>query len=99
MIAGIVALAAVTFLLKGLVPLTRPLPESFRHRLGGLAPALLAAFIVSEVLGDDGLPVLDAKTAGVAAAVVASALRAPLVVTIVVGAAVAALLRATVSAA
>jgi branched-subunit amino acid transport protein len=93
-LAGIFGLAAVTFVLKGLVPATRPVPVRYRHRLAGLAPALLAAFVVSELLDGDGIPALDAKAAGVAVATVLAALRAPLLVSVVAAAVTAAALRA-----
>ena len=92
-LAGIVGLAALTFVLKGLVPATRPVPVRYRYRLAGLAPALLAAFVVSELLDDDGIPALDAKAAGVAVAAVLTALRVPLIISVVAAAATAAALR------
>jgi hypothetical protein len=46
-----------------------------------------------ELAGDDGVPNLDAKTAGVAAALVLFVLRAPFAVCVVGGAAVAAAIR------
>ena len=93
-LAGIAALAAATFVLKGLVPATRPVPERHRHRLTGLAPALLAAFVVSELLGDEGFPSLDAQAAGVAVATVLTAMRVPLALSVVAAAATAAAVRA-----
>ena len=93
-LAGVVGLAAVTFVLKGLVPATRPVSVRYRHRLAGLAPALLAAFIISELLDDDGIPALDAKAAGVAVATVLTALRLPLIVSVLAAAATAAASRA-----
>jgi uncharacterized membrane protein len=60
-----------------------------------LAPALLAALVVTETLsGTDNELVVDERAAGVAAAGVALALRAPVVPVIVIAAAVTALARA-----
>jgi uncharacterized membrane protein len=60
-----------------------------------LAPALLAALVVTETLGTpDGTLEIDARAAGVAAAGAALALRAPILVVIAIAAAVTALLRA-----
>ncbi|MBW3668775.1 MAG: AzlD domain-containing protein [Actinobacteria bacterium] len=70
------------------------LPASLTRRTAGLAPALLAALVMTEVTSEAGVPELDAKTAGVVAALVAAALRAPLAVTVGIGAAVAAVVRA-----
>ncbi len=63
--------------------------------IGLLAPALLAALVVTETLSgaDNGL-VVDERAAGVAAAGVALALRASVVPVIVVAAVVTALARA-----
>jgi hypothetical protein len=62
---------------------------------GLVAPALLAALVVYETLNAPGGGVtLDARTAGLAAAVVAILLRAPMIVVILVAAAVTAGLRA-----
>jgi branched chain amino acid efflux pump len=63
--------------------------------IGLLAPALLAALVVTETLsGADNELVVDGRVAGVAAAGVALALRAPLMLVIIVAAAVTALARA-----
>ena len=60
---------------------------------GLLAPALLAALVVTQTVGSGGRLVLDARLLGVAAAAAALALRAPLVVVTLVAALVAALVR------
>jgi branched-subunit amino acid transport protein len=91
--AGILVLAALTFLFKGAGALVRHVPPPVARRLGGLAPALLAALVVTELTGDEGLPRLDAKAAGVAVAAVLAWRRAPFAVCVVAGAAVAACLR------
>ena len=92
-IAAVVALAAATVAIKGAGALLPPLPDGLALRLAGLAPALLAALVYTEVAGDRGVPHVDAKLAGVGVATVLAALRAPLAVSVIAGAATAALLR------
>jgi branched-subunit amino acid transport protein len=59
-----------------------------------LAPALLAALVVTETTGGHGAKiVIDARVAGLATAALALWLRAPLIVVVVSAAAVTALLR------
>jgi len=90
----VLGLAAVTAVCKGIGPLLPDVPEAVARRTAGLAPALLAALVVTELAGADGVPRVDAKLAGVAAAVLLSWRRAPFAVCVVAGAVVAALLRA-----
>jgi hypothetical protein len=59
-----------------------------------LAPALLAALVVTQTFGGDEELVLDPRAAGLGAAVVAIVLRAPVVGTAVVAAVAAAIVRA-----
>jgi branched-subunit amino acid transport protein len=92
--AAVIGLSALTFLLKGAGSLVGRIPEPLARRLGGLAPALLAGLVVTELFGPGGTPHVDAKAAGVAVALVLAWRRAPLAVTVIAGAAVAALLRA-----
>jgi len=89
----VVGLTLVTFVFKGAGAMLARVPESVARRLPGLAPALLAALVTSLALGDDGLPRLDAKFAGVAVAVVLAWRKAPLGVCIVGGALTAAVIR------
>lgn len=93
MIWGVAVLAVVTIAIKAAGTVLPPPPPPLARRLSGLAPALLAALVVSELRGSSGWPTLDAKAAGVAVAVVLATVRAPLAVSVVAGAAVAALLR------
>ena len=93
MTIAVLALGVITVLIKGAGALLPHPPEHVAARLGGLAPALLAALVWVELAGDDGVPGLDAKTAGVAAAVVLFVVRAPFALCVVGGAVVAALLR------
>jgi branched chain amino acid efflux pump len=92
---GVVGLATIA--LKGagsLVFAGRPLPRSFSAVMPLLAPCLLAALVVGQTLGDGRALVVDARVAGVAAAAVALALRAPLLVVLAAAAGVAAAARA-----
>jgi branched-subunit amino acid transport protein len=82
--------AAGTLLLGG-----RTLPPRARAALEHLAPALLAALVVTQALGGSGGGfAVDARLAGLAAAAVALLLRAPLLLVITVAAATAAAARA-----
>jgi branched-subunit amino acid transport protein len=74
----------------------RELPPRLATLLALLAPALLAALVVTQAVGGDRKIVLDARLVGVAAAAVAIAIRAPLVVVVVLAAVAAALTRALV---
>ncbi|MGF1661603.1 MAG: AzlD domain-containing protein [Kineosporiaceae bacterium] len=65
-----------------------------RRVLGLLPVALLSALTVVQTLDSEAGPVVDARAAGVAAAAVALALRAPFLVVVVVAAATAAGVRA-----
>ena len=73
----------------------RKLPPRAQAALEHLAPALLAALVVTQALGasDRGFAI-DARLAGLAAAAVALLFRAPLLLVITVAAATAALVRA-----
>lgn len=63
-------------------------------RIADLLPvALLAALIAVQILGDGTTLAVDARLAGLAAAAVALALRAPFLAVVVVAAVVAALVR------
>jgi branched chain amino acid efflux pump len=95
--ATIAGLTVATAAIKGAGPLTlggRPLPPRVNEVIVLLAPALLAALVVTQTFADEQSIVLDARAGGVAAAGVAILLRAPLVVTIIVAAVVTAGLRA-----
>ena len=58
-----------------------------------LAPALLAALVVTQAVGGDRKIVLDERLLGIAAAIVAILLRVPLLVVVVAAAGVTALAR------
>ena len=72
----------------------RALPPRLASAFELLAPSLLAALVVTQAVGSKDGIVLDARLVGVAAAVVAILLRAPLIVVIVVAALATAFVRA-----
>ena len=72
----------------------RPLPAPLERINGALAPALLAALVVVQTLGEKSSLVIDARLAGVAAAAIALLLRAPLMVVLLTAAVVAAAVHA-----
>ncbi len=93
----IAALAVGTFAAKAtgtLVLGARELPQRALQVTALLAPALLAGLVIYETFGtDDGLAV-DARAAGLAAAILAMLAKAPMIVVMLVAAAVAAGVRA-----
>jgi branched-subunit amino acid transport protein len=72
----------------------RELPARIGGMIELLAPVMLAALVVSNTFGGDHKLVLDPRAAGLAAAAIPMALRAPLLVTVFVAAATAAVVRA-----
>jgi branched-subunit amino acid transport protein len=88
--AGTVALKAVGPVLLG----GRTLPPRLAGPIELLAPAVLAALVVTQLVGGDREIVLDERLAGIAAAGVALLLRAPLLAVVVAAAVVTALIRA-----
>jgi branched-subunit amino acid transport protein len=96
-VIGVVA--AATIALKAVGPVLlggKPLPRHLTGVVGLLAPALLAALVVTQVVGGDEEIVLDARLVGLGAAVVAILLRAPLLVVVISAAAATALVRLVV---
>ena len=94
---AVVLLGAVTVALKAAGPVLlggRELPARVRVLVGLLAPALLAALVVTNTLASGRHVVVDARLAGVAAAAVSLRLRAPVLVAVAVAAAVTAAVRA-----
>lgn len=71
----------------------RDLPPRVVTILALLAPALLAALVVTETFSEDQHLVLDERAIGVAVAGIALALRAPVLVAVATAAAVTALVR------
>jgi branched-subunit amino acid transport protein len=97
---SVIVVGVATMAIKAAGPLLlarRTLPPRAQAALEHLAPALLAALVVTQALGgDNGGFTIDARLArlaGLAAAAVALLLRAPLLVVITVAAVTAALVR------
>lgn len=93
----VLALAAGAYACKvvGLVLIgERTVPPVVQRCLALIPAALITALIVKDTVSVGQDLVVDARLAGVAAAVVATWRRAPLVVVIVIGAGVTALVRA-----
>lgn len=90
----LLALGAYAFKFTGLVVIgARTLPPVFERCLALIPAAVISALIVKDTLTRGQDIVIDARAAGIAVAVVAAWRRAPLIVVIVVGAAVTALVR------
>lgn len=94
---AILAVALISFTIKAAGPAVltgRDLPPWTSTVIAMLAPALLAALVVVHVLGERWTDVSVPVLAGLAAVVGAHLLRAPMLVSVLVGVAVTALLRA-----
>jgi branched-subunit amino acid transport protein len=89
----VAGLALGTWALKGAGALLPDLPAGLQSRLQGIAPALLAALVLSQLVGHGGLPHLDARLLGVAVAIGLAAMRMPVLVVVIAAAAVTAVLR------
>jgi branched-subunit amino acid transport protein len=88
---------AATMLIKATGPVLlggRELPARIVGVVELLAPALLAALVVTQVFADDRDLVIDSRVIGLGAGAVAVVARAPLIVTIVIAAAATAIVRA-----
>ena len=95
----VVAVALASAAIKAAGPVLvggRELPPRAVSVVALLAPALLAALVVSETFGEDRHLVLDERALGVAVAAIALALRAPVLVAVALAAATTALTRAFV---
>ena len=93
---AIVAVTLASAAIKAAGPIMvggRELPPRVNAVIALLAPALLAALVVTETFGDDGHMVLDARALGVGVAAVALALRAPMLLAVALAALVTALAR------
>jgi branched-subunit amino acid transport protein len=93
---AVAAVGAGTVVLKAVGPVGvagRRLPSRVTDLLTMVAPAILAALVVSETFASGRALVLDARVAGLAAGAAAVALRAPLWLVVVAGAAATALVR------
>ena len=92
----VIAVGVGTVLIKAAGPVllgSRPLPPSVDGAVALLAPALLAALVVSASLSSGARLVLDARLIGLGAAAILIALRAPILLVVVVAAATAAVVR------
>jgi branched-subunit amino acid transport protein len=91
----LLAVGAYGFKALGLVVLGgRTLPAPLERCLALIPAALIAALVVKDTFSTGQELVLDARAAGVAAAVIAAWRQAPLIAVIVIGATVTALVRA-----
>lgn len=89
------AAGAYAFKVLGLVVIgDRPLPPRLERCVTLIPAAMLAAIILQQTFGVGHHLQVDARAAGVGAAVVAAWRKAPLILVIVIGAAVTALVRA-----
>ena len=92
----VLVVGAATVLLKAAGPVFlggRALPPRAVALVEVLAPAMLAALVVTQTVGGDEELVLDERVAGLAVAAAAILLRAPLLAVMTLAAASAALLR------
>jgi uncharacterized membrane protein len=95
--AVVVLVGVGTVLFKAVGPVLlggRALPPHVARPIELLAPAVLAALVVTQAVGGDNAIVLDERLVGMAAAGAAVALRAPLLGVVVVAAVSTALVRA-----
>jgi branched-subunit amino acid transport protein len=91
------AIAVATVALKASGPVLaggRGMPPALERVVPLLAPALLAALVATQAFADGRQLVIDERGAGLAAAAIPVALKAPVLVSVVVAAAVTAGLRA-----
>jgi branched-subunit amino acid transport protein len=94
LVVAVVGASTIAFKASGPVLLGgRTLPPRVTGVVDVLAPAMLAALVVTQTVGGDGELVLDERLVGVAAGGLAILLRAPLVVVMTVAAVAAALVR------
>jgi branched-subunit amino acid transport protein len=92
----IAVVGAATVALKAVGPVIlggRQLPKGLNSLLFLLAPALLGALVVTQAVGGDRQIVLDDRLVGIGAALVAIALRLPLIAVVVIAATVTAAVR------
>jgi len=93
----VIVVGVATVAIKAVGPVLlagRQLPPRLGVVVALLAPALLAALVVTQAVGGDRRYAFDGRLVGLAAAAVAIRLRAPLLVTLVVAAATTAIVRA-----
>jgi branched-subunit amino acid transport protein len=93
----IAGLALSTAVIKAAGPVAlggRELPRAASGLIALLAPALLAALVLTDTFSHDGALTVDARAAGLACAAAAVLARVPLLVTVLVAALGTALVRA-----
>jgi branched-subunit amino acid transport protein len=94
LVVAVVGALTIAFKASGPVLLgRRRLPARAAALVDVLAPAMLAALVVTQTVGGDGEIVVDERLAGVLAGAVALRLRAPLLLVMVVAAATAGVIR------
>jgi branched-subunit amino acid transport protein len=94
--AAVIVVGVATMAIKASGPVFlkgRPLPKRLEGMIELLAPVLLAALVVTQVFGGDRRLELDERAIGIAAAIVALALRAHILVVVACAAAATALAR------
>jgi uncharacterized membrane protein len=94
---AIVAVALANAVIKAAGPLLvggRDLPPRVVAVIALLAPALLAALVVTETFGEEGHLVIDERAIGVAVAGLVLALRGPVLIAVALAAITTALARA-----
>lgn len=94
MVAMVGAVSLAMKLLPALALDGRDVPDAVQGVFEALAPALLAALFVTQTFATDEELVLDPRAAGLGAAAVAVALRAPILVAAAAAAVTAAIVRA-----
>ena len=93
---AIVAVTVATVAIKAAGPILvggRELPARVNDVIALLTPALLAALVVTETFGEDGHLALNERALGVGVAAIAIALRAPVLLAVVLAALATALAR------
>ena len=93
---AIVAVTMATVAIKAAGPILaggRELPARVNDVIALLTPALLAALVVTGTFGEDGHLALDERALGVGVAAIAIALRAPVLLAVVLAALATALAR------
>ncbi len=94
LVIAVVGVVTIAFKASGPVLLgKRELPARVASVVEVLAPAMLAALVVTQTVGGDRELVIDERLAGVVAGGIAVWLRAPLLVVMAVAAVTAALIR------
>jgi hypothetical protein len=93
---AIVAVTLASAAIKAAGPILvggRELPPRVNVVIALMAPALLAALVITETFGDDGHLVLDERALGVGVAAIALALKAPVLLAVALAVLVTALAR------